>query len=47
MTGLVHVTVAGDIVVVASEPETGVVAGDKVLDGEPTVAARGAAVNDN
>ena len=47
MTGLVHMTVAGDIVVVAGEPETGVVAGDEVLDGEPTVTARRAAVNDD
>jgi len=47
MTGLVYMTVAGDIVVVAGEPETGVVAGDKVLDGEPAVTARGAAVNDD
>ena len=47
MTRLVHLTVAGDIIVVAGEPETGVVAGDEVLDGEPAVAARGAAVNDD
>ena len=47
MTGLVHVAVAGDIIVVAGEPETGVVAGDEVLNGEPAVAARGAAVNDD
>jgi len=47
MTGLVHMTIAGDIIVVAGEPETGVVAGDEVLDREPAVAARRAAVNDD
>ena len=47
MTRLVHMTVAGDIVVVAGEPKTGVVAGDEVLNGEPAVAARRAAVNDD
>ena len=44
---LVHVAVAGDVIVVAGEPEAGIVAGDEVLDREPAVAARGAAVDDD
>ena len=44
---LVRRTVLGDVIVVAREPEARIVACDEVLDGEPTVTARGAAVNDN
>ncbi len=47
MVRLVELAVAGDVVVIAGEPEAGIVAGDEVLDGEPTVAARGAAVDDD
>ena len=34
---LVHLSVAGDVVVVAGEPEAGVVPGYQVLDREPAV----------
>ena len=42
---LVHLAVAGDVVVVAGEAETGLVAGDEGGDGEFAVAARRATVN--
>ena len=38
---LVQLSIAGDVVVIASEPEAGIVAGNEVLYGEPTVSARG------
>ena len=44
---LVQLTVAGDVVVIAGEPEAGIVTGNEVLDGEPTVSASGAAVDDD
>ena len=44
---LIQLTIASDVVVVAAEPEAGIVAGNEVLYGESTVSARGAAVNDN
>ena len=44
---LVHLSVAGNVVMIACEPEAGVVIGNKVLDGVPTVAASGAAVDDD
>ena len=44
---LIQLSVAGDVVVVAGKPEAGIVACDEVLDGEPTVTARGAAVDNN
>ena len=44
---LVHLSLTGDVVVVAGEPEAGIVAGDEVLDREPAVAARGTAVDDD
>ena len=47
MTGLIDLTIACDVVVITGEPETGIVTCDEVLDGEPTVAARGAAVNND
>jgi hypothetical protein len=47
VTGVIDMAVLGDVIVVAGETETGIVAGDEVLNGEPTVAARGAAVNDD
>ena len=34
---LIQLSVTGDVVVVAGEPEAGVVTGDEVLDREPTV----------
>jgi len=47
MPRLIHLTITRDVIVITSEPETGIVTGNKVLDGEPTVAARRAAMNDN
>lgn len=47
MTGLIHLTIAGDVVVVGGEAETGLVAGDELGDREGPVAARGAAVDDD
>lgn len=47
MTGLVHLTIAGDVVVVGGEAKTGLVAGDELGDREGPVAARGATVNDD
>jgi len=47
MTRLVRLTVAGDVIVIASEPEAGIVAGNKVLDREPTVGTGGRTVNNN
>ena len=44
---LVHLSVAGNVVMIACEPEAGVMIGNEVLDGVPTVAARGAAVDDD
>jgi len=46
MTGLVHLTVAGDIVVIAGEAKTCLVTGDEGGNGEWAVAARCATVND-
>ena len=41
MTRLVHLTIAGDIIVVAGEAETSLVAGDERRDGErPVLASR-------
>ena len=47
MTGLVKLAVAGDVVVVAGETETGRVAGNQRLHRERTVLARRTAMNDN
>ena len=47
MTRLVHLTITGDVIVVAGEAETGLVAGDEVSDRKRTVAARGATVDDD
>ena len=47
MTGLVHLAITGDVVVVAGEAETGLVTGDEGGDGEGAGAARGAAVDDD
>lgn len=47
MTRLVRLTVAGDVIVIASEPEASIVAGNKVLDREPTVGTGGRTVNNN
>ena len=47
MTGLVELSVPGDVIVVAGEAETGLVAGDELGDREGPVAARGATVNDD
>ena len=47
MPGLVQLTIAGDVVMIAGEPETGIVTGNEVLDGEPTVGTGGRAVNDD
>lgn len=47
VTGLEHLTITGDVVVVGGEAETGLVAGDELGDREGPVAARGAAVNDD
>ena len=44
---LVHLSVAGNVVMIACEPEAGVVVGNKVLDGVPAVAAGGAAEEDD
>ena len=38
---LVHLSLTGDVVVVAGEPEVGVVTGDEILDREAAVTARG------
>jgi hypothetical protein len=40
-------TVTGDIIMVAGEPEAGVVTGYEVLDREPAVTPRGRTVNNN
>ena len=45
MTRLVHMTIAGNVIMVAGEPETGIVTGYQVLNGEPAVAARRAAIH--
>jgi len=47
MTGLIHLTIAGDVVVVGGETETGLVAGNEVSDRKRPVAARGATVDDD
>jgi len=47
MTRLIRLTVAGDVIVIACEPEAGIVAGNKVLDREPTVGTGGRTVNNN
>ncbi len=47
MPRLVHLSLTGDVVVVAGEPEAGVVTGDEILDREAAVTARGRAVNDD
>ena len=47
MPGLIQLPVTRDIIVVPCEPEPGIVAGNEVLDGEPTVAAYRAAVDDD
>jgi len=44
---LVRGAVLGDVPVVAGEPETGIMTGYQVLQREPPVAARSAAVNHN
>ena len=41
VASLVAMPVAGDVVVIAGEPEAGIVAGNEVLYGEPAVSARG------
>ena len=47
VTCLVGGAVLGDVPVVAGESEAGIVAGYEVLQGEPPVAARRTAVNDD
>ncbi len=47
MTGLEHLTITGDVIVVGGEAEAGLVAGDELGDREGPVAARGAAVDDD
>lgn len=47
MTGLVHLTIAGDVIVVGGEAEASLVAGNEVSDRKRSVAARGATVNDD
>jgi len=47
MTGLIDLTIAGDVVVVAGEAETGLVAGDEPSDRERTVTTGRATVNDD
>ena len=47
VAGVVCRAVLSDVVVVTGEPEAGIVACDEVLDGEPTVTARGAAVDND
>ena len=47
MPRLIHMTVARDIIMVASEAEAGVVTGYEVLDREPAVAARRTAMNND
>ena len=47
VAGLVELAVAGDVVVVACEPEACLMAGDELGDGEGTVFARRTAVNDD
>ena len=47
MAGLVDAAITGDVIVVAGEAETGLVAGDELGDREGPVAARGATVNDD
>lgn len=47
MTGLVHLTITSDVIVVGGEAETGLVAGDELGDREGPVAACSAAVNDD
>lgn len=44
---LVHLTIAGDVVVIAGEAETGLVTGNERFHWEAPIAARGTAVNDN
>ena len=44
---LVRPSVLGDVVVVAGEAEAGIMAGYQVLQGEPPVAPRGTAVNND
>jgi len=46
MTGLINLTITGDVVMVAGEAETGLVTGYQVFHGEGTVAARRAAMHD-
>ena len=46
MTGLIDLAVAGDVIVIAGEAETGLVTGYQVFHGEGTVAARRAAMHD-
>ena len=47
MAGLIDRSITGDVIMIAGEPEAGVVTGNEVLDGEPTVSASGAAVDDD
>ena len=47
MTRLIHLTVPGDVVVIGGEAEASLVTGDELGDREWTVAARGAAVDDD
>ena len=47
MPRLVQLSVAGDVVVVAGEPEARLVAGNESGNGEWSVAARGTAMHDN
>ena len=47
MAGLIQQTVSRDIIMVSCEPEPGMMTGNEVLNGEPTVATRCAAVDDN
>ena len=45
VAGVIHRAVLGDVVVVAGEPEAGIMAGYQVLQGKPPVAPRRRAVN--
>jgi len=47
MAGLIHLAVAGDVVVVAGEAEAGLMAGNEGRNGEWAVLAGGTAVNDD
>lgn len=47
MTGLIHLTIPGDVIVIGGEAEASLVTGDELGDREGPVAARGATVDDD